>query len=367
VSRSRLGRALRRLGVVLVVLVLLAAAPILYVETGCRASGPLLLESSASAFAITEPNYRRAEGDSYLTYPEWYIVHAYTDLAGVTRQASESSFDYIAGITGFWKSLCRATIAAGNVGPVTQDQKTTNYIIGLSFTAEMAVIGAYERTIGALTAWIRGPQRTAEDEFALKVADDYAAFLQQTPWYNYPFFPTLTQFWRETPFGQGNIVRSVERRLALTLEYGGKGLYAIPIGALAGYSPADLSIMSVVVPLDASDLAADPRIKKLRDLSDKAMLIETPRYQQFTDIVRRLGARGREVLEIAGNRRILTTILAPERLTMATPGATELFVIPLQSRPGWRRIGLDTEVQALARQIGDVEKQGAEFEHAYDY
>src|ERR1700733_12663854 len=59
VSRSRLGRALRRLGVVLVVLVLLAAAPILYIETGCRASGPLLLESSASAFAITEPNYRR--------------------------------------------------------------------------------------------------------------------------------------------------------------------------------------------------------------------------------------------------------------------------------------------------------------------
>ncbi|HEV3043167.1 MAG TPA: hypothetical protein VGY52_04810 [Roseiarcus sp.] len=43
------------------------------------------------------------------------------------------------------------------------------------------------------------------------------------------------------------------------------------------------------------------------------------------------------------------------------------MVISLQSRPGWRRIGLDTEAQVLARQIGDVEKQGAEFEHAYDY
>jgi hypothetical protein len=53
-------------------------------------------------------------------------------------------------------------------------------------------------------------------------------------------------------------------------------------------------------------------------------------------------------------------------LTVPTPGARPLLVISLQSRPGWRRIGLDTEAQ-VARQIGDVEKQGAEFEHAYDY
>jgi hypothetical protein len=30
----------------------------------------------AAAFAIDDPRYRRAEGDSYLTYPEWYMVHA---------------------------------------------------------------------------------------------------------------------------------------------------------------------------------------------------------------------------------------------------------------------------------------------------
>jgi hypothetical protein len=34
--------------------------------------------------------------------------------------------------------------AAGRVGSVTADQKTTNHIIGLSFTAEMEVIGAWE-------------------------------------------------------------------------------------------------------------------------------------------------------------------------------------------------------------------------------
>jgi hypothetical protein len=365
VKGARLGRLLRRVGVALLVLVVLAAIPIVYVETRCSPSGAPAAEYSP--YAITDPDYRRAEGDSYLTYPEWYIVHAYADLAGVTRQSSESSFDYLSSATGFWKSLCRATIAAGHVGPVTADQKTTNYIIGLSFTGEMAVIGAYERTIGALTAWLRGKQRTAEDEFALKVADDYAAFLQQTPWYQYPFFPTLARFWRETPFGDGNIFRSAERRLALTLEYGGKGLYAIPIGALAGVSPADLTIRSVVTRLTDDDLASDSRIKKIRDVGNDATLIETPRYQEFTDIARRLGAHGRYFFEIAGNQHILTTILAPEGATIITPNTKKLFVIPLQSRPGWLRIGLDTKVEELASQIGFVEKQGAKFEHAYDY
>jgi hypothetical protein len=365
-KRGALAKWLRRGLAALAIVVVLAAAPIVYVETRCQAT-PEAAQVVAHPLDIQEAGYRRAEGDSYLTYPEWYIVHAYTDLAGVARQSSESAFDYFASVTGFWRSLCRATVAAGRVGPVTSDQKTTNYIIGLSFTAEMSAIGAYERTIGAATVLARGSQRTAEDAFALAVADDYAAFLQQTPWYRYPFWPTLQRFWRETPFAQGNLLRSFERRFALTLEYGGKAIYAVAIGALAGYSPADLRLISVVDRLGPEDLATDPKIKKLRDIGDNATLIETPRYQEYTEILRRLGARGRNVVEIAGNRRILATVLAPADLKLATPGASEIFNLPIQSRPGWRRVGLDAEVGALTRLIGVVEKQGAEFEHAYDY
>ena len=48
------------------------------------------------------------------------------------------------------------------------------YIIGISFAAEMGIKGFYEETVGRVTAWLRGPERTPEDEFALKVADEYA-------------------------------------------------------------------------------------------------------------------------------------------------------------------------------------------------
>ena len=344
------------------VLALAAAAPILWVETSCRADQGLA--APPSAYGIPDAGYRRAEGDSYMTFPEWYIVYAYDDVAAVTRASSESAFDYWGSVTGFWRSLCGATRAAGRVGPASPDQRVTDDIIGVSFSAEMLVIGAWERSLGALTVWMRGSQRTPEDEFALSVADDYAHFLRQTPWYRYPFWPTLQRFWRETPFKLS--LRGIERRVALSLEYGGKAIYAQGIGWLAGYSPADLTIRSVFSGLTPEDFAREPRLKRMADLSDGATLVETPRYQDYTDMLVDLAKRGRAVKEIAGNSHILVTVLAPPGVEMA-PSPRLLFALPMQGRPGWRRVGLDVKVSDLTQEILDAEAHHVVFEHAYDY
>lgn len=351
-------------GGLLTLLVAAIAVPVASVEYGCVAPAA----TARTATPLVDAPDRRQLGDSYLTYPEWYIVHAYADLAGVTRQSSESAYDYLAGISGFWSSLCRATEIASRTGTGTASQKTTNYVIGLSFTAEMLLQGAYERSIGAVSAWWRGPQKTAEDALAVRMRADYADFLRQTPWYRYPFGSELQRLWSETPFVLS--LRALERRLGLSLEWGGKYIYAKVLRYAAGYDPAVLTLRSVVTGLDESDIAADPRIERIRDVSlpdgGTATLIETPRYRTFTEIARGLGARGRSIVEIAGNTTILTTILKPQQTTLSVTGS-EIFSLPLQSRPGWRRIGLDMPVPALAAQIGAIERQGAEFEHAYDY
>jgi hypothetical protein len=358
----RLKRLSIILALLLCVLLVAAAVPIVVVEAGCGSGA--IPRPQAAQTDIQDEGYRRAEGDSFLTYPEWYIVHAYTDLAGVTRRSSESGYDYGTAITGFWSSLCHATETAREIGPVTVDQRITNYVIGVSFSLEMAVQGAYERSIGALTAWLRGDKRTPEDEFNQRFLDDYAAFLQQTPWYEYPFKATLVRFWQETPWSPVSPIRSIERRFALTLEYGLKGLYAVAIGALAGYSPAQLSIMSVIKPRD--DEMVDG-VAIVRKLSDGAYLVRTPRYQAYTEILEAWAKNGTAVVEIAGNRRILTTVVAPTGAAIDAPGSTQIFTIPIQAKPGWQRIGFDTEVPEITAEIVAVERQGATFEHAYDY
>jgi hypothetical protein len=364
---KRLRRYALFVGLVFLAFVAACASQIAYVQYGCTPAGTAT--TSSAGFAIDEPKYTRAEGDSFLTYPEWYIVYAYADLAGVTRASSESAFDYLRSISGFWSSLCGARRATSAARPPTQDQMITDYIIGASFTAEMAVQGLYERTIGALTAAWRGSDRTKEDEFNQALLDDYAKFLEQTPWYQYPFADKLSALWKDVPFEFS--LRAVERRLALSLQYGVKSIYAKAIGALAGLSPADLEIGSVVIAPSAQALPSDARIRVVREVrsSDgrQGILIVTPRYQEFTTIIGEVGAKRLSFAEIAGNTRILTTVLVPpdgdSAGVLVMSGVRPIFETEVQSMPGWRRVGYDTDVASVAA----FAAAGIRFEHAYDY
>jgi hypothetical protein len=126
-----------------------------------------------------------------------------------------------------------------------------------------------------------------------------------------------------------------------------------------------LRIRSVVSGLDATDLKADGRISVVRQLPNGASVIETPRYRAFTEILVGLAARGRDVVEIAGNDDVLVTILAHEG--RAEEFGRQLFAVPVQSRAGWRRIGLNVKVQALAAEMRRLRDSGIELEHVYDY
>jgi hypothetical protein len=345
-------------------IVVLAAIPIVWTEAACRSARVADATPFQSALDAAD---RRDEVNSYLTYPEWSIVHAYEDLAGVTRKGSESDFAYLRSVRNYWLSLCSLTRLATSRGDIAINYKTMLYTIGVSFAAEMGIKGAYELTIGRATAWLRGSQRTPEDEFALAVADEYAAFLRQTPWYEFPFGARLWQFWARTPLWGGNVVRKIERRVCLTLEYAGKAAYAKLIGLGVGATgPVPRRLRSVVSGLDASDVAADNRITVVRTLGDGTSVIDTPRYRVFTEILAGLAVRGRGIVEIAGNDDVLITVLAPQGRA-ADKLRRQLFEVPIQARPGWRRIGLDVKVASLASILRRLPEAGIELEHVYDY
>ena len=359
--RRKLKAAMVCLGGLVLALFIASAVPIATVEVRCGGASTATVPKPTPL--VDEPGYRRAEGDSFMTYPEWSIVHAYRDLAAVVRAGSESDFDYVLPTRTFWTSLCQATRTARSVGPVTFDQRVTDYIIGLSFSAEMLVQGAYERTLGALTVRLRGPAKTPEDRYNERFLAEYASFLEQTPWYAYPFRRELTGLWRDVPWLWSNPLRSAERRVALSLQYGIKALYAIAIGTLAGYSPADLTIESVV----SGPLSDRGAVTILRDLGQGRTLVRTARYEAFSDLLRTWSRDGVAVAEIAGNHHILTTVIARDGQQLDLPGAREIFRVAIQSRPGWTRVGLDTDVAHITDAIHAAESHGISFEHAYDY
>ena len=119
----------RFVGLVLI-LVLGLLAPVAYTEVACRGSG----EADSYAALIAEDHHRN-EARTFLTYPEWYIVHAYDDYATVIEDGAPHNYRYLASVVGFWRTLCPLARKAASHGGFDGETKVMIYTIGVSFSA----------------------------------------------------------------------------------------------------------------------------------------------------------------------------------------------------------------------------------------
>jgi hypothetical protein len=365
-----LRKILRRFLRALVIFIALAViVPLVYIEGTCSpsASATSAAAPATALPAIDEKGYRRKLDNTFFTFPEWYIVYSFEDFGRFLDRSSESHFNYPGHIFGFWRSFCTINRAV----PATESRtevKTMIYIIGVSYSIEYAIKGIYENTIGRVFEWIRGEKRTPQDEYARAVLQDYAAFLYTIPWYKYPFrekLDGLMALSAPTP----SQLRTWERDFALGSEYFIKIGYAwlIQKGLDASSDDEPRDIMFVVATLPPEVLASEQRIKSIRALSPQWQLVQTPRYKDFTEIVLGLLDRGIPLAEIAGNREIMITVIAPKATTLDVKDATELFSLALDAKPGFRRAGLKVRIDHLVDIVRELKARGTSIEHFYDY
>lgn len=364
-------RCLKRLLRALVIFIALAVGlPLGYIEGTC---GPAETAASSAAPATTLPaiddkGYRRKLDNTFFTFPEWYIVYSFEDFGRFLDRGSESGFNYLGHILGFWRSFCTINRAVPATAESRTEVKTMIYIIGVSYSIEYAIKGLYENTIGRVFEWIRGQKRTPQDDYARAVVQDYAAFLYTVPWYKYPFREKLDGFMAiSTP--TPSTARTIERGFALGSEYLVKIGYAwlIQKGLDASSDAEPRDIMLVVATLPPEVLAAEPRIRQVRALSPQWQLVQIPRYKDFTEIVQALLDRGISIAEIAGNREIMVTVIAPRDARLDVKDAVQLFSLDLDARPGFRRAGLKARIDRLVDINRELKTRGAVIEHFYDY
>jgi hypothetical protein len=360
---------LRRLVRALVLLVLAAIVAVVAliggIEYGCRPSGaPATASAAIPAFAVKLPGYRRDEAATYFTFPEWYIVFAAEDLGGYVATGDDSGFDWFTAVAGYWRSVCSVRQAAPT--PPRPEVGAMIYASGAAFSLEYVVRGLYESTIGRLTEWWRGDAPTAEDRFAHQVAQDFAKFLYRHPRHRYPFWTRLTQLWGEVPMRGPALLRKWERRVVLSVEYAVKaGVGAlIQTGLDIGGDDGARDIMFVVRDLRPEDLAAEPRLVRLADLGSGHTLVRAPRSREFTEIALALARAGRLIPEIAGNRTLMMTVLAPDDATLPLP---EAISMPLAAKPGFRRVGCVVRLDALPDVVRALDSAGIPVEHLFDY
>jgi hypothetical protein len=344
---------------VLAILIVALLSPVAYVELACRGTpaGP------AYKPLITDVAFQRSEANSYLTYPEWHIVYAYEGLAEKLRAGDEFEFDYLSSIGGFWSSACALTRTAGQHGAADFNTRGTMHVIGVSFTAELALKALYEETFGRAFAFLRGSQKSAQDIYAAEMAADYAAFLQQTPWYKYDFRKSIVELWAKPV----DTIRGFERRLALGIEWRGKAAYAgVIAGAVQASGEAALEIRSLISGIPPEQLAAIDGVRIIQTQT-QGVLIQTPRYRAFTKILTQIALAGGTIVDIAGNDDVMVTVIAEKDAIFQAP--TGVSLIKSVARDGFdsQRILLDVRMFELAPLIRTFSVGGVRLEHVYDY
>ena len=311
--------------------------------------------------------YARAKVFTYLTVPEWYIVYSADEFATVVQQRPPSSFPFLGSVRqywGFYSAVCSAT-----KGRYTFE---TGYhamlgIIGASFTIENAIKWAYENSVGRMTETLSSTD-TAEDAFARRVAQEYGTFMHTVPWYQFPFAARLAEFWRDTPLRGRHLLRKLERRFALTAEYGAKAIYGWIIGQASGaaYAAEDLRIHARIENATPA-VFKDTRVRQVKALGAGSYLITLPRYEEFTKAALALSAQGVRFVDIAGNGEIVATVVTRRAASHAVPQATLIATVPILTDPTMERLAFSIPVSALREVSEHLARERTAIEHLYDY
>ncbi|MFO1518712.1 MAG: FAD-binding oxidoreductase [bacterium] len=312
--------------------------------------------------------YARSEEQTFLTLPEWYIVFAYDELAAFLKNQSPSDFPYFQSIGEFWKIYRNVIAVTKGRYPFNWGYHVMNAVIGVSFTAEYAIKGIYEDTVGRFTRWAASGE-TEEDRFIQKVSQEYANFTHLRPWYEFQFFPKLKEFWETTPLWGKNVLRKWERKIFLTHEFTYKAVYGWLIGKAtqAGYGAEDDVILVWARNVPPAAFEKDSRIKLKETFPDGSQLLQVPRYEPFRGIMTDLSKGGAEFIEIAGNGRILLTLLAPRGWQNDTNVGDLLFESKAVIQPSFKRMAFDVPVRFLNERLKTLERAPVIPEHLYDY
>ena len=351
-----------------------AAVPVL---AALLASLPFPAAAAPGADQAAEPPYespvppeqRRSVEQTFLTYPEWFLVHSPAEYAAMVADRPAHEFPFVRHIGQLWSSYAA----------VTAEQRRRQYpanvgyhvmigVISTSTTAEYAIRSGYENTVGRIS-WATASGLTPEDRYGAVAAQDYVDFIRKQPWYLYDFKGRLAGLWTGVPALGPDMIRKWERRFALSTEYLVKGVYgkAIELATRAAYEPALLTT-EVVAEREPPEPPAGSGIRVLRSLDDGRALLELPRYDAFLPAARWLAEHDVRLVDVAGNTSVIlvTAWTASERRFEAGE-ARLLFEQPVITRPGRKRVALVLPVARLSDFLAGAAGQDIEVEHIYDY
>ena len=228
--------------------------------------------------------------------------------------------------------------------------------------------GLYENSIGRFTEWLSDDQPVAEDKYAQKVAQQYAEFIPYYPWFEFPFFKSLSGLWQTTGWYGPHLIRKWERKLYLSMEYTIKAVYAKVIGA-GSHSTYGAASEYVYAALNtpSPELFNGSKVTKVGPALQNNYIVTLPHEQPFTEATLSLRGSNSHFIDIAGNQSILLTILVPKSWEYDLPQGNVVFIMDILTQPSVKRVGIQMPVNTLLTSLEELTKEHIIIEHLYDF
>lgn len=314
---------------------------------------------------VTPKEDVRPGDQTFLTFPEWYLVFSPEEQAAYFKNHTATTFPYMNHTSQIWHSY-----------KVVNDQIKDNFeynggyhfmiwVIGSSASIEYSIKAWYETLVGRLTD--TGTNETDEDKFYAKFTQDYTDFIKDRPWYEFDFKSRFFGLWNNTSFFGDHFLRKLERKYIYTSELFVKWGYGklIGMGTKTVYEEA---LPTTVVLLDSLDHDSEVILKVLERRLDGSALVSLPRYDKFNMSACILAMEGYSFREIAGNNSaILLTIIVPTDKKITYENSQVVFTQPLATETGYKRVALTTRVTDLHKLLRQLQANAIPIEHIFDF
>jgi hypothetical protein len=310
----------------------------------------------------------RPPDQTFLTYPEWFLVFSPAEQALYFKNHTSTTFPYMKHVNQMWGGYGVMYDQIKDNFPFNTGYHVMIWVIAGSTTVEYGIKSFYETIVGRVTDTDANEEMTEEDKFNAEYEHSYVEFIEALPWYQYDFNSQLKSLWSNTSLSGPHMLRKLERRYYLTSELLIKSGYGwlIGLGTKSAYETASLKT-AVVINNTPGALKALNRDKSIRNLPDSTILTHLPRYAAFNQAASVLAKNGIVFREIAGNSGAIMLTVLTGRSVKSTRNYKVLFTQPIITQPGLNRVAVITNVTELSTTINTFLKNNVVIEHLYDY
>jgi len=313
---------------------------------------------------ITPKEYIRPADQTFLTFPEWYLVFSPDEQAQYFKKYTATSFPFMDHTRQIWESYYIVNQQIKDNFPTNEGYHFMIWVIGSSASIEYSIKAWYETIFGRLTD--TNKVITDEDKFNAKYTQEYVDFIKNEPWYKFDFKTQLNSLWSTTSFFGGSFYRKAERKYILTSELLVKFVYGKLIG-LGTDTVYDVALPTTEVLVDSVP-KNDLNLKIVKQYRDKSALISVPRYDKFNGAISQLAQNGFSFKEIAGNdSAILVTVIVSSNVNPVYENVQIVFTQPFSSNLKMKRIALAVPVKNLNALVLKLNSDKIQIEHIFDF